>query len=103
MGSATPSQVDLPGQLKDKSLFIRDGLINGTWRGADGKTFPVYEPSTGEVLGQCADLALPDFKEAIDAAEDGFFKFNKTTTAKQRGIMLRKWFDLIIENADDCE
>lgn len=102
MASIKVTEGAFTARLNDQSLFIQEGLVNGTWKGR-GKTFPVYEPSTGEVLGQCADLGLPEFKEAIDAAAVGFRAFNKSTTAKQRGSMLRKWYDLIIENADDCE
>lgn len=91
-------------RLKDSSLFQTDGLVNGSWKkGKSGKTFPVFEPSTGEVLHQCADLGLSDFQEAIDIAYVGYKNFSKSTTAKERGAMLRKWFNLITENSDDSK
>jgi succinate-semialdehyde dehydrogenase/glutarate-semialdehyde dehydrogenase len=89
-------------QLKDNSLFISKGFIAGNWKNAASqKTFPVFEPSSGEVLHECADFTRSDFVEAIDSAYSGYLKFHTSTTAKERECMLRKWFDLIIENAND--
>ncbi|OBT97396.1 hypothetical protein VE01_04369 [Pseudogymnoascus verrucosus] len=88
--------------LRDPSLLVTDGLVAGQWRtGASGKTFSVTEPSSGEELSRCADLALLDFVEAIDSAYIGYQKFYSSTTAKERGGLLRRWNDLILENADD--
>ncbi|RGP78262.1 succinate-semialdehyde dehydrogenase nadp + [Fusarium longipes] len=91
-----------PFNLKNPSLFVTEGLVAGEWRpGTSGKTFPVIEPSSGEELSRCADLGLPDFVEAIDVAHKGYKEFSTSTTAKERGILLRKWNDLIISNVDD--
>lgn len=86
------------------SLFKSRGLIAGEWRkGQDGKTFDVIEPSSGNVLGQCADLGLDDCLEAIESAEHGFRTFSKSTTAKERRAILRRWYDLIMQNFEDCK
>jgi succinate-semialdehyde dehydrogenase/glutarate-semialdehyde dehydrogenase len=103
MGS---TEVALPPglDLKNPSLFISNGLVAGQWRaGASEKAFSVIEPSSGKELSTCADLALPDFIEAIDSAYDGYKIFSTSTTAKERGILLRQWNDLILENVDDRE
>jgi acyl-CoA reductase-like NAD-dependent aldehyde dehydrogenase len=60
------------------------------------------EPSTAEVLGQVADLSRDDFQKAIKIADAGFRKYSTSTTFAERGNQLRKWFDLIHENVDDC-
>lgn len=102
MGSSTTLPKGM--ELKDPSLFITKGLINGKWRSAAAdKTFPVSEPSTGDVLASCADMSLADFQEAIDSAHEGYSKFFTSTTAKERGLILRRWFDLIIKNSEDSE
>ncbi|KAH8701265.1 aldehyde dehydrogenase domain-containing protein [Phaeosphaeriaceae sp. PMI808] len=100
------SAVLLPQQpnlgLRDGSLFVTDGLVAGQWRkGAGGKSFSVTDPSSREELSRCADLALPDFIEAIDNAYTGYQNFYNSTTAKERGGLLRCWHDLILQNADD--
>ncbi|KAI5458798.1 Aldehyde/histidinol dehydrogenase [Mariannaea sp. PMI_226] len=87
---------------QNTDLLDSRGLVAGQWKNAKGgKTFPVYEPSSGEVLHECADFDLEDFIEAIDNAQVGFKEFSTSTTAKERGIMLRKWYELIMENIDD--
>ena len=100
MGSLSEARIP----IKNAFLFETRGLIGGSWRTAkDDKTFPVYDPSSGEVLGQCSDLGLQDFVQAIDSAERGFKEYYSSTTAKDRGVLLRRWYDLMIENAEDCK
>jgi len=88
--------------LNDPSLFIEEGFIGGEWvKAKNGKKFPVYEPSSAEVLGYVADLSRDDFQKAIKIADAGFRKYSTSTTFAERGIQLRKWFDLIHANLDD--
>lgn len=90
--------------LHRQSLFDSQGLIAGTWKSAAGnKTFEVIEPSSKKVLGLCADFGADDFVEAIESAYEGYKKFNATTTAKERGAILRRWNDLILQNSEDCK
>jgi succinate-semialdehyde dehydrogenase/glutarate-semialdehyde dehydrogenase len=90
-------------ELANSTLLDCRGLVNGRWKSAKTqKTFPVYEPSSGEILQECADLDRDDFLEAIDCAYEGYQEFFSSTTAQARGVMLRKWNDLILANADDC-
>jgi succinate-semialdehyde dehydrogenase/glutarate-semialdehyde dehydrogenase len=91
-----------PTTLSDPSLLINNGLVAGIFRPSGSrKEFPVYEPSTGNVLQSCADMAKEDFIEAIESAYEGFSKFSTTTTAKARGEILRKWYELILQHKDD--
>ena len=90
--------------LRRQSLFDSQGLIAGDWKSAPGnKTFKVIEPSSKKVLGNCANFGSDDFIEAIESAHDGYKKFSASTTAKERGSMLRKWNDLILQNSEDCK
>lgn len=91
-------------KLKEPSLFIGKGLLSGIWADAQsGKTFPVWEPSTGKVLKQCADFSKGEFVQAIEAAEQGYKDFHKSTTAKERSGILRAWGNSVLANAKDCE
>ncbi|KAJ5165195.1 Aldehyde dehydrogenase N-terminal [Penicillium coprophilum] len=92
----------LPVQLKNPALFDSRGFVAGNWKSASSnKMFPVIEPSSGQVLGHCADFSQQDFVEAIEDADRGFRKYFFSTTAKQRSVLLRKWNDLILQNLDD--
>lgn len=88
-------------ELQDKTLFITSGLVSGEWRFGTTQ-FPVYEPASATILSSCSDLTHDDLIQAIDSAEVGSKKFFESTTAKQRGEILRRWFDLVVSNADDC-
>ncbi|KAF2395780.1 aldehyde dehydrogenase [Trichodelitschia bisporula] len=86
--------------LKDGSLFIAEAFIDGEWVKKE-KEFDVYEPSTATVLGRVSNCELADFKAAISSAEKAQTEFWESTTAAQRGAILRKWNDLILANTDD--
>jgi phenylacetaldehyde dehydrogenase len=48
-------------------------LIDGAWvNAASGKTFPVYDPSTGEVIVQVAEADAADVDKAVKAARKAF-------------------------------
>ncbi|KAJ4245467.1 hypothetical protein NW762_013976 [Fusarium torreyae] len=104
MGSITSAdnKGEIPINISNKSLFETRGLVAGSWKiPSDEKSFPVYEPSSGKVLRQCSDFGHQDFVDAIDVADQGYQKFWSSTTAKERGALLRKWYELILDNADD--
>lgn len=87
--------------LKDKSLLRTQSYINGAWLDADsGKTFAVTDPANGDVLAQVSDLGAAETRRAIEAADQAMRDWKKKT-AKERSIILRKWYDLMIENQDD--
>jgi len=87
--------------VKDSSLLRHSAYVNGKWEAADsGKTFPVANPATGEVLAQVADCGPAETRQAIAAAEAALPAW-RAKTAAQRGALLQRWNDLILENAED--
>lgn len=61
------------------------------------------EPSTGKPLGRVASCSADDFVEAIEAAHAAQAAFWEDTTATERAAFLKRWYSLIMDNADDCE
>lgn len=58
------------------------------------------DPATGELIGTCPEFDADDTNAAIEAAETAFETF-RHTTGRHRSKLLRKWYDLMVENADD--
>jgi succinate-semialdehyde dehydrogenase/glutarate-semialdehyde dehydrogenase len=86
-------------KLNDKSLLEARAYIGGEWRDLDAK-FDVTNPATGEVIASVSDCSVADVKEAIDLAYTAQKEWAKKT-GKERAAILRKWFDLMVEAADD--
>ncbi|MBR9867802.1 MAG: NAD-dependent succinate-semialdehyde dehydrogenase [Oceanospirillales bacterium] len=87
--------------LKDPSLLKQQAYVNGQWIDAlNGETNPVLNPATGEQIATVPDLGAEETQAAI-AAADVAFKSWKKKTAKERSVLLRKWFELIVANKDD--
>jgi succinate-semialdehyde dehydrogenase/glutarate-semialdehyde dehydrogenase len=85
--------------LKDPSLLKTDALINGEWvKGS--QRFDVLDPSNGRKLADVANLGPDDAARAI-AVADAAWPAWRTKTAKERSIVLRKWYDLLMANVDD--
>jgi acyl-CoA reductase-like NAD-dependent aldehyde dehydrogenase len=60
------------------------------------------EPVTGSIISSVTNLDRQDFIKAIEAASVAQKSYYKSTTAAHRGELLRKWYDLIIANKEDC-
>ena len=105
MGSLAPAaDFTHASILHNPELLESRGLIDGSWRtAANGKTFSVFEPSTGEILGSVGDFGEEDFIAAIQSAHVAFRDFSLSTTAKERATLLTRWEQLILDNADDCK
>src|SRR5215470_16404661 len=87
--------------LKDPTLFRQQCYVDGKWADADGgKTIPVNNPASDEVLGTVPSMGATETRRAIEAANAAWPAWRKKT-AKERANILRKWFNLIIENQDD--
>ena len=85
--------------LKDPSLFKQQCYLNGEWvSGTD--TTEVTNPATGEVIGHVPKLGQTEAAKAIADANAAWPAWRKKT-AKERANLLKKWFDLMIANADD--
>ncbi|MFN8697092.1 MAG: NAD-dependent succinate-semialdehyde dehydrogenase [Burkholderiales bacterium] len=88
-------------QLKDPSLLRTQCFIDGAWVNASsGKTFAVDNPADLSNLAQVADADGSDTRRAIEAAERALPAW-RAMTAKARGNILKKWYELILANADD--
>ena len=85
--------------LNDPTLLKTDALINGQWV-AGAQRFEVTDPATGQSLARVANLGASEAEAAIAAANAAWPAW-KAKTAKERSIILRKWFDLLIANTED--
>jgi succinate-semialdehyde dehydrogenase/glutarate-semialdehyde dehydrogenase len=88
-------------KLTDAALLRHDALIDGTWVSANGgRTITVTDPASGEVLGTVPDMAGSETRQAIEAAEKAFPGW-RAKTARERAVIIRRWYELLVENADD--
>ena len=85
--------------LKDPSLLKTDALINGQWVKSPHR-FDVYDPSNGLKLADVANLGAADAQAAIAVANAAWPAW-RSKTGKERSIILRKWFDLLMANQED--
>ena len=92
---------NLASLLKDPSLLATKAYIGGEWVDGDGgATFDVTNPARGDVIAQVADLSRAQVAGAIAQAEAAQKEWAKKT-GKERANILRKWYDLMMENQDD--
>ena len=88
-------------QLTNSELFRQQAYINGQWLDADSSaTIAVTNPANGEILGSVPNMTAVETARAIEAARLAMISWRKQT-AKQRAVILRRWFDLIMANQDD--
>jgi succinate-semialdehyde dehydrogenase/glutarate-semialdehyde dehydrogenase len=87
--------------LSDPTLIKDKLFINGEWRASrDGATRAVMDPATGETIVDVAMATLEDVQESIATAQAGFEVWKKLT-AVDRAKILRRWYQLIMDNVDD--
>ena len=89
----------LSGILKDRSLLKDKCYIDGKWVGG-GASIDVTNPVDDSVIGSVPKLGAAETRSAIEAASRAQKQWAKTT-AKERSIVLRKWFNLMMENQED--
>lgn len=88
-------------ELKNSSLFRQQCFIGGTWCDAEqGATIPVTNPATGSQLGTIPRMGTAETRRAIEAANQAWPRW-KAKTAKERAEILRRWYELMHEHADD--
>jgi succinate-semialdehyde dehydrogenase / glutarate-semialdehyde dehydrogenase len=88
-------------KLKDPQLLREKAYLNGEWVGADsGAVFEVTNPATGAVLARVPDMLEGEARRAIEAAA-GAWPAWAAKTAKERAVVLRKWYELIMANQED--
>ncbi len=87
--------------LEDPSLLRQQCYVNGAWLdAASGTTLPVNNPATGAALGTVPALGAAETEKAVAAAHAAFPAW-AAKTAKERTVLLRRWHDLILQNAAD--
>jgi len=88
-------------KLKDPELLREACLIAGRWVAADqGGSLPVHNPATGESLATIPNMGAAETRRAIAAAAQALPSW-AARTAKDRSALLRRWFDLIVQNEQD--
>lgn len=88
-------------RISNKQLVRDQNFIGGKWRGSEtSKTFEVVDPATGKVLLPVTDSDASDAKLAVDAASAAERAW-RTTTARERAQLLKRWRELVQANAED--
>lgn len=85
--------------FSDSSLIKSANFIDGEWVSGTS-TLAVLNPANSETIATVADGTRQDAERAVEAAHRSFASWKKVT-AKERGAILRRWHDLILENAED--
>jgi len=92
---------NLQSLLNDPTLLATQGYLAGDWvDGEDGATFAVTNPARGDVVANVADFSRAQTAQAIAAAGKAQKEW-AAMTGKERANILRRWYDLMMENADD--
>ncbi|MEL6570779.1 MAG: NAD-dependent succinate-semialdehyde dehydrogenase [Pseudomonadota bacterium] len=92
---------NLASRLSRPDLICTQAYAGGAWiDGPGGKTFDVTNPARGDVIAKVADLSRAEVASAIDAAAVAQ-KDWAGRAAKERTVILRKWFDLMMANQED--
>ncbi|MBK8705241.1 MAG: NAD-dependent succinate-semialdehyde dehydrogenase [Saprospiraceae bacterium] len=87
--------------LQHPGLLRKEAFIDGKWvSAADGSTFSVNNPASGELLAEVPDMDAADTRTAIAAAHSAFPAWRAATAATRAGL-LRRWYDLLMAHADD--
>lgn len=88
-------------QLQRKDLLRQQAYLGGQWVDADsGERIEVTNPATGAVLGTVPNMGADETRRAIEAAQTAFQEW-RHRAAKERAVILRRWFDLIMQHQED--
>ncbi|MES9936885.1 MAG: NADP-dependent succinate-semialdehyde dehydrogenase [Sedimenticola sp.] len=88
-------------ELEDSTLFRQQCYIDGSWHSADNDAvMEVTNPADGERLGTTPRMGVSETRRAIEAAETALPGW-RGLTAAERGAILRRWHDLMLENSED--
>ncbi len=88
-------------KLQREELILTKNFIAGVWQdAASGVTLAVNNPASGECVALVPDSNEQDAKAAVEAAVAAFEEW-RSTPAKQRAVILKRWNDLIMANAED--
>ncbi len=88
-------------KLKNSELFRQQCFIDGDWVDADSAAkIDVTNPANGKTVGTVPKMGADETRRAVEAANASWPAW-RAKTAKERSLILRRWYDLILENADD--
>ncbi|MEX0963870.1 MAG: NAD-dependent succinate-semialdehyde dehydrogenase [Pseudohongiellaceae bacterium] len=87
-------------KLQDSSLFRTENFVNGEWVAGGSGHIEIFNPANGELIAKTVDGNADDARVAVEAAATAFESWSKLT-AKERSAYLRRWYELILLNADD--
>src|SRR5579863_191696 len=88
-------------KLRDPDLLRTRAFIGGEWvNAAEGGTHAVLNPATREVIGTVPVMGASETRRAIQAAS-GAFPAWAARTAKERAVILRRWYELLMANQED--
>lgn len=91
----------MPINLSNPALIQNQAFINGQWTNADsGDSYPVINPANGETVANVAKCGADETRRAVEAAENALPAW-RDKPAKERANILRAWYQLMAENADD--
>ncbi|KAH3688558.1 hypothetical protein WICPIJ_000458, partial [Wickerhamomyces pijperi] len=86
--------------IKNAELIKTGAFIGGQWLHFNDETFSVEDPATNKHLLKVSNTPIEVVEQAIRDADTAFKEFKKTT-GRQRSLLLRKLYDLMIENGED--
>lgn len=88
-------------KLKDSTLLKQLCYLDGRWQPADsGAAIDVTNPATGETLGTIPRMGSEETRRAIEAADRALPAW-RARTAKERAVILRRWYELMMANQED--
>ena len=88
-------------KLRDPDLLRTRAFIGGRWLdAAGGAALEVVNPATREPIGTVPDMGAAETRTAIEAAAQAFPAW-AALTARERALILRRWFDLLMANLED--
>ena len=94
-------RLDSPIDLADRRLLRSLAYVGGRWTvGHDARFIPVTDPADGSAIGEVARISAGGARAAVDAASEAFPVW-AGLLPQQRSAILRRWFDLIVENRED--
>ncbi|MEO7551771.1 MAG: aldehyde dehydrogenase family protein, partial [Croceibacterium sp.] len=86
--------------MSEPDLLVSRALIGGQWVAGSGAPIGVEDPFTLELFGEVPNLGRAETERAIAAASDALPPW-AARPARERGAILRRWFELMIQHRDD--
>jgi succinate-semialdehyde dehydrogenase / glutarate-semialdehyde dehydrogenase len=83
-----------------ENLIRQDLYVDGRWIDGDANPVEVHDPASGELLASVASASGPQVEQAVAAAKRAFASWSRML-ARERSAILRRWYELIVENADE--